>query len=68
MPEPLFPSRRDGAGGADDAERVLRRVLAAEASAVDPGDAPRVGGLVDRRAPRRWPAAARWRPRWPCWR
>lgn len=56
MPEPLFPTGRGGSG--DPAERALRRTLAAEASAVDPGPAPRVGELDGAgRRPRRWPAA-----------
>ena len=59
MPEPLFPTGRDRSGGGPDdpAERALRRALAAQASAVGPSPAPRVGELVDRSRPRRWPAA-----------
>lgn len=54
MPEHRSP---DPAGADEQAERALRRALAAEASAVDPGPAPRVGELSEARAPRRWPAA-----------
>ena len=55
MPDFPFPTGRDGSD--DRAGRALRRALAAQASAVEPGPAPRVGELVDRRRPRRWPAA-----------
>ncbi len=59
MPDPLLPT---GHGGSDDdpVERTLRRTLADEASAVDPGPAPRVGAVPGRppsARPRRWPAA-----------
>lgn len=55
---PDEPRTPEPAGTHEAAERALRRALSAQADAVDPGPAPRVGDLAeDGTSRRRWPAA-----------